>query len=116
MVARSEVRREKPHAREVDRPFGEQVEDHREAPRRPGHFDPVVRLPLRQAQGVSTIDEQGAVSLPQVHVTCVQLREVCDELGLHIAVALDKALQPRDQIGIREASQASEHLVLHACL
>ena len=116
MIGGSEVGREELHGGQVDRSIGEHVEDHRKPTGGPGDFDPVVRLPLREPQGVPAIDEQRRITFPQVHIARVQLREVGDDLGGRIALAGDEALHLRDELGVGEATQASENIVLHAFL
>jgi len=56
---------------------------------------------------------QGTVTLTEVHVASLELGEVCDEMRRRVALARDEALRPRDELGIGEASERSENIVLH---
>jgi hypothetical protein len=76
----------------------------------------VVRLTDPEPQGVPAIDEQRRVTFPQVHIARVQLREVGDDLGGRVALPGDQALHLRDELGVGEATQGSENIVLHICL
>jgi len=48
-----------------------------------------------------------------VHIACVQLREVRDDLGRDVALSADERLDLHDQGGIGKAGESSENIVLH---
>jgi hypothetical protein len=53
------------------------------------------------------------MTLPQVHIACVELRESGDKLGVGVPITSDQALHLRDELGIGQACQGSEDVVLH---
>ena len=116
VILRGEEGREELDRREVHGPLGEQLEDEREPAGRPGHFHAVVGLPLGKAESVSTIDVERRVTLAQVYLARVELREVGDDLGGHVTFAGDKGLDAANELGIGQASERSEEVVLHTLL
>jgi hypothetical protein len=116
VVGECQTRREEPHRGQGDGPCGQHVEDDGKPPGRAGHLDAIVGFPFREAQGIPAVDVEGTVPRAQVHVPRVQLGEVGDELGRRVTLACDQALHPRDELGVREASERSEDVVLHAAL
>jgi hypothetical protein len=51
-----------------------------------------------------------------VHIARVHLGEVSDEVGRRVTLACDETLHARDELGVGEASERSENIVLHARL
>jgi hypothetical protein len=51
-----------------------------------------------------------------VYIARVQLGEMSDELGRRVTLARDEALHLCDELGVREAGERSEDVVLHAAL
>jgi hypothetical protein len=105
--------REQPDRREVHGTIGEQLEDDGEPARGSGDLDTVVGLPLGEAQRVAAVDEERWVTVPQVDLARVQLREVRNDLGRHVTLAGNEGLHLRHELGIGKASERSKDIVLH---
>jgi hypothetical protein len=110
------VGREEPHCGQVDRRFCEHVEDHGKPAGGSGGLDPIIGLVLGEPQGVPAIDEERRVALAEVHIACVQFGQVGDDVRRRVTLAGDKAFQPRHELGVGEASQGNEDVILHTCL
>jgi hypothetical protein len=116
VVLGSQVGRESPDRRQVDRTLPEHLQDDGKPTRRPGHLDTVVGLPLRQAEGVPAISEERGVALAKVDVACVQLRQMRDDLGGDATLAANEGLDLLDELWVGEASETIEDIVLHITL
>jgi hypothetical protein len=108
------VRREEPRRGQVDLSRREHLQDDGKPARRAGHFDAVIAFAFRKAQRVPAVDVEGLVALAQVDIARVQFCEVSDEMGRRVTLACDQALHARDELGVGEASERSENVVLHA--
>jgi hypothetical protein len=116
VVLGGETRAEQSQGREVDSARLEQLQDNGEAPCRPRHRDAVVRLLLRKGQDLPTVPEEGAVAGAQMHVTRIELGEVCDEENRGAALTSGEVLDPCDELGVGKAPQGSEKVDLHFLL
>jgi len=114
VIVGSQVRREEPGRGQVDGSRLEHFEDDGKPPGRAGDFDTVVALAFRQTQAITAVDVERAVALAQVYVARVELGEVSDEVGRRVTLARDEVLHTRNELGVGEASERSENVVLHA--
>ena len=91
--------------REMNRSAREHLEDHGELARSARDLDPVVGLPLGEAQPVPAIHEERRVAFAQVHLARVHLGEVRDELGGGFALARNEDLHPCEEVPIGKANE-----------
>ena len=116
MVAQRQVGSEQPHRGQVDRRGGKHLEDHRKPPGGSGDLDAVEGLGLGESERVPAVGEERSVALAQVQIACVQLREMGDDLGCRLALAGGEAFEASDELGVGEATERNERVVLHSCL
>jgi hypothetical protein len=113
VIGGSQVRCEEPRRGQGDRSRREHLEDDGKPPGRAGHLNAVVALAFREPESIPAVDVEGLIALAEVHVPRVHLGKVSDEVGRRITLARDQALHSRDELGVGEASERSEDVVLH---
>jgi hypothetical protein len=105
-----EMRPEQSDGREADVASCQQLEDDRKTPGGAGGLDAIQGLVVGEREELEAVREQRRVAGAQVHVAGVELGEVRDQDCRHPARPGGEALEPCDELDVREPSQGVEGL------
>ena len=102
MIGFSQVRCQERDRGQRQRTLGQQIEDHRKAPRGPRGLDASIRRVLREVQELRAVGEERRAPLAEIQPALVHLRQQRDEPDRRVPLAAGGDLDLREKLMVRQ--------------